>query len=386
MSYNRGEWSEAYLLLRLLGDGRIYAGDENSVRIPNRYMDIRSVLKRNLDSVLECVRADSVVECWLISDGDHAETEHVFMPLWRFVRMADLLFNYIRNSTGSFCAGEPYHFLRSIGVTSVKAGKWTEGSAYGDVFKGKTDIVLRILDCAETDMLGFSVKSYAGSPPTLFNASGASAFVYRINDCTEAEFNALEGIVSASGHPDVVGRVAMLRGRLSFVSTYNCRPNRNNFNGRSGPFFQWNLDLLDGRMADILSEAVLVRYGYYGAEHIQLTDIIDELARLNPLDHMNPAVFYRVKLSDFVYASFGQMTASREWDGTHVINGGYIEVKRDGECLYVRANSDDSFKSYLVANTHFDSPSTNPRKGLHHGRIVRDDTGTYLHLNFSVRF
>ena len=139
-------------------------------------------------------------------------------------------------------------------------------------------------------------------------------------------------------------------------------------------------------MPNIISEAVLVRYGYYGEEHIQLTDIINELINLNPLNHRNPAVFYRTKLSDFVYASFGQMTASREWNGTHVINGGYIEVKRDGECLYIRANSDDSFKSYLITNTHFDSPSTNPNKRLHHGQVTRDDTGTYLHLNFSVRF
>ena len=386
MSYNRGEWSEAYLLLRLVGDGRIYAGNEHSVRLPDRYMDITSVLKRNTNNVLECARGDRVVECWVIHDDNHMESAHLCVPLQQFGDMADLLFEEIRNHNGAFCAEVPYRFLQNIGDTSIKAGKWKAESVYEEAFRGKTDIVLRVIDRAETDMLGFSVKSYAGSPPTLFNASGASACIYRIADCTDEEFTALNNIVSASGHPDVIGRVAAVRDRLTFVSTYNCRRNRNQFNGEAGPFFQWNLDLLDARMPEIISEAILVRYGYYGTEHTELTDIIDELVRLNPLNHRNPSVFYRTKLSDFVYASFGQMTAANEWNGTHVINGGYIEVKRDGECLYIRANSDDSFKSYLIANTHFESPSTNPDRGLHHGQITRDDDGVYLHLNFSVRF
>ena len=388
MSYNRGEWSEAYVLLRLLGDGRIYAGNEHSVRIDSRYMDIKSVLKRNLDNVLECARADSVVECWLIFDDNHRESTHLFFPLQRFTVMADLLFNYIRNSSGSFCAGEPYHFLRSIGDTSIKAGKWKAESAYEEIFRGKTDIVLRVIDRAETDMLGFSIKSYAGSPPTLFNSAGASAFKFRIENCTDEEFDSLNNIVSASGHPDVMRRVAAVRERLTFVSTRHCNAKRNQFNGEAGPFFEWNLALLAEDMPKVIAQALLVRYGYYSDEldRTTCTDIIDSLERLNPLNKRNPAIYYRTKISDFVYASFGQMTASTEWNGTHIINGGYIEVKRDGECLYFRANSDDSFKSYLLGNTHFESPSTNPNKKLYHGQVVRDDTGTYLYLNFSVRF
>lgn len=236
MNYNRGEWSEAYVLLRLLGDGRIYAGNEHSVRIENRYMDIKSVLKRNLDNVLECARADSVVECWLIFDDNHRESTHLFFPLHQFVEMADLLFNYIRNNNGTFCAEEPYQFLQSIGDTSIKASNWKEESIYEEVFRGKTDIVLRVVDRAETDMLGFSIKSYAGSPPTLFNSAGASAFKFRIENCTDEEFIALNNIVSASGHPDVMRRVAAVRERLSFVSTRHCDAKRNQFNGEAGPF------------------------------------------------------------------------------------------------------------------------------------------------------
>lgn len=31
---NKGEWSEIYTLLKLLGEGKVYAGDQNLNRIP----------------------------------------------------------------------------------------------------------------------------------------------------------------------------------------------------------------------------------------------------------------------------------------------------------------------------------------------------------------
>ena len=37
---NKGEWSEAYALLRLLGLGRLYAADEKLNKIENMYFPI----------------------------------------------------------------------------------------------------------------------------------------------------------------------------------------------------------------------------------------------------------------------------------------------------------------------------------------------------------
>ena len=37
MAFNKGEWAEAYTFVRLLGEGQIYAADENLNKIDERF-------------------------------------------------------------------------------------------------------------------------------------------------------------------------------------------------------------------------------------------------------------------------------------------------------------------------------------------------------------
>ena len=52
---NKGEWSEIYVLLRLLADGRIYAADENLQRLENVYFPILKIIReeKNKETKLE---------------------------------------------------------------------------------------------------------------------------------------------------------------------------------------------------------------------------------------------------------------------------------------------------------------------------------------------
>ncbi len=45
---NKGEWSEMYVLLRLLGDGKIYAADENVHKIEDIYFPILKTTPSNV--------------------------------------------------------------------------------------------------------------------------------------------------------------------------------------------------------------------------------------------------------------------------------------------------------------------------------------------------
>ena len=47
---NKGEWSEAYVLLRLLAQGRIYAADENLEQIDEMYFPILKVLREEIQN------------------------------------------------------------------------------------------------------------------------------------------------------------------------------------------------------------------------------------------------------------------------------------------------------------------------------------------------
>lgn len=43
---NKGEWSETYTLLKLLGEGKVYAGDQNLNKIQNLFYPIIMILRQ----------------------------------------------------------------------------------------------------------------------------------------------------------------------------------------------------------------------------------------------------------------------------------------------------------------------------------------------------
>lgn len=47
---NKGEWSEIYTLLKLLGEGKVYAGDQHMNKIQTHEQNSRFVLSHNNDS------------------------------------------------------------------------------------------------------------------------------------------------------------------------------------------------------------------------------------------------------------------------------------------------------------------------------------------------
>ena len=47
---NKGEWSEAYVLLRLLAQGKMYAADENLEQIDDMYFPILKILREEIEN------------------------------------------------------------------------------------------------------------------------------------------------------------------------------------------------------------------------------------------------------------------------------------------------------------------------------------------------
>lgn len=120
--------------------------------------------------------------------------------------------------------------------------------------------------------------------------------------------------------------------------------------------FEQNIAIVDSRMEEVLSTAVLAQSSYYGACGSDVKDVCNKMIELNPINVKNPQMFYPAKFKDFLFDSFAGMTASSIWNGRKRLTGGYIDVSRNGEMLYYRAMSDDIFGNYLFENTYFDRP------------------------------
>ena len=54
--FNYGEWTEAYVFLRLLGNGRIYAADRNFEQDENVYIDILNITPIEAINILSKLR------------------------------------------------------------------------------------------------------------------------------------------------------------------------------------------------------------------------------------------------------------------------------------------------------------------------------------------
>lgn len=344
--FNYGEWTEAYVFLRLLGNGRIYAADKNFERDLNVYMDILNVIRYEKDHILEFQR-----EMENINAKDNGISFRM-LTCGELNEKADYLYDTIKNITSNdrkFSVPEIESYLSELKFSQPKVPKLPKEieNTYGK----KTDIIITIQDSSDhaTSTTGFSIKSHLGSASTLFNSSTASKFLYEIVGCTENEMHLINGkyINSELGMFDYIKNNPDLS--LSFCGT--------------SEEFNNNLDFIELKMPEILSCAILTQIGYYDRASTSKTrDITEKVAQINPVGVKRPEIWYEAKMKDFLYASFSGLTASEPWDGRKKLSGGYIDVATNGEMLYYRAVSDDIFNTFLYEHTFFDRPSRGVNK------------------------
>lgn len=346
--FNRGEWTEAYVFLRLLGDGRIFGASADLVKDEQTYIDIINIIRDEPDKCLIFERfvKDEVVYVQSYENGEKLKI--ITAP--ELTDKAALLYEKIKNVTAGnrkIKVPEIQEYLESIHINSPKANLSNEAK---EKYGAKTDIIVTTEDSFDhvRTIGGFSIKSHIGSNPTLFNSSQSSGFVYKILGC---DVEGMHRLNSKGGFLDIISAI-----KENYSLEYmGCR----------NELFAQNICIVDSRMDEILQNAMLIHTGYFeGLDSSDMPEMCIALSRLNPIGVSNPYVFYEAKLKTFLFASFAGMTASTEWNGRKKITGGYIDVDRDGDLLYYRAISDDIFENYLFRHTYFDRPDRGLNKEL----------------------
>lgn len=344
--FNRGEWAEAYVFLRLLGDGRIYGADASLRKNPDVFIDIESVLRFESSGLLKFVR-DMASASVTAYDGD---AQFIVITAPELSSKAASLYNSIKAVTaGKRTLSIPaiQQFLERLHFSRPKAPSIPDN--YKDRYGEKSDIILTSRDSSDRaqNTEGFSIKSYWGSSPTLFNASEGSRLFYRVRGCTNEKMHKINSNDKFLKIVKAIKEDADLC--LEFI------PERTNDN------FLQNLEKVDSRMIEIIDATLRIQCGLSdSASSSSISDLVDKLSELNPLNNRDPKNFYSAKFKTFLFDSFAGLTASRKWDARKKLTGGYIEVDGGGEMLYYRAISDDVFGSYLFNNTKIDRPDRGP--------------------------
>ena len=355
ISGNKGEWSEIYTLFKLLGDGKIYAGDANMNKM-DLYYPIIKILR---EESKRYVYAPNVEQNVIITDGDGNELARISMD--RFVAESKKLLSEIKNAdkrTWEIPATQK--FMNEVGCTKLKAPS-----------KDKTDIRIVIHDfrTGMEPLLGFSIKSQLGSAPTLLNASTPTNITYKIggHDFADDEITEINAIESHEG------RIFALLDKGCTLGYYDIEH----------LVFKNNLRFLDELMPEFIARCLLINTI---AGIASVKDCVERVAAENPFQFggSDKVSFYAHKMKALLLDTALGMTPAKEWTGRYDANGGILVVRRDGEIVCYHFYNRNDVEDYLYHNTRFECAS---RGRYCFGSLYRGHDGqTYLKLNLQIRF
>lgn len=348
---NKGEWSEIYVFLKLLGDKELYAADADLNKIEDIFYPILALFRTEHSKVTEYNINGNI----RVVDSDGNEITSV--PIADFKKNADALLEKIKTSKETtFSCPSIETFLKKINCTTIAQGSTR-----------KKDIVIKVHDMrtGKTPELGFSIKSFLGGKPTLLNASGATNFQYAI------EFK--EGVVPDLNHlnsiePSELFAYLKDNSTLSFSKVIN-------------PAFNANLMLIDTALPEIVAEMV---YNRFFNSLYTVKDLVESLKEKNPLGYPagdNP--FYAYKIKRFLTDVALGMTPAKPWKGEFDATGGIIVVKKDGDVLCYHIYNKNEFENYLLNNTILEQAG---RTKHGYGKIYQEDDNYFINLNLQIRF
>lgn len=353
---NRGEWSEIYAFLRLLGEGKLYAGDLNLAKIESIVYPIIEVLRLECGQTLHFSRKERNVHI-LSENGDTL----LRLPAELYLQKSEELLETIRTSRGSFSIPGIEAFMKSIFCTKLKASS-----------SDKTDIRLVLHDPRTriNSELGFSIKSQLGANPTLLNASKATNFIFKVEGNISTE-----EVSRINNHNPARGKVLE---RMELIRSLGARMR---YCGMESSVFEQNLILLDSDLPKILGCLLLLQSE---ARSSNLKDLLLVLVEHNPLNYplSSGLPFYEYKIKHFLTSvALGLMPAS-PWSGRVDANGGYLIVKEDGDLVCYHIYDRNRFEDYLLHNTFLERSSTERHD---YAYLYQQEETLCFKLNLQVR-
>ena len=356
LSGNKGEWSEIYTLFRLLGEGKVHAGDANMNKL-DLYYPILNIIREESRRYEYKPDVDQNV---VVVDEDGIEYARISMD--RFMQESVSLLEEIKSAKKSaFEIPSSEDFMNTIGCTKLKAPS-----------KDKSDIHIIIHDLRTnmTPQLGFSIKSQLGSASTLLNAGDPTNILYRLCG-TELTDTQIDEINAIDSHLK----------RMSAIHDAGCRLQYEDIEHET---FKNNLLFLDSNMPQFIADCLLVDSMPDSVSDIK--DAVERVANKNPLAFTgkNVTAFYEHKMKVLLLDAALGMTPAKEWNGRYDANGGYIVVRKDGEIVCYHFYNRNDVEDYLYSNTRFERASRGRYK---YGSLFRrEDGNVYIRLNLQIRF
>jgi len=365
---NKGEWSEMYAFLKLLGERRIYGADGDLNIRKDIYYDINKIIREEIKGKeIEYVVNENLKSIDVMVNGEVKAT----FKFERYAEEAEYLFEQMCSLEGTFTIDRTIDFMERICCKKLKASS-----------KEKTDIVVGIHDyrTGMEPVLGFSIKSNIGGDSTLLNPSRATNFIFELEGSTDADLDTMNSFKDVRNSKNGPKEHADLNSRAEHMHKNGLKPKYVN---TQSEVFKGNMTMIDSNFPVIIAE--MLKDFYINGESSLEKQVIN-VTRLNPLNYSAPIskMLYELKVKKFLFAIATGMVPNSYWSGKRDATGGYFIVKESGDVVCYHLYNSDDFEDYLLKNTYMDKPSTS-RYG--YGNVEKTSDGRYIiKLNLQIRF
>jgi len=354
---NKGEWSELYALFRLLGEGKVHAGDADLNKLDLYYPILNIIREESKKYEYKPNKEQNIV----VIDEDGNEYARISMD--KFMEESTKLLESIKGagSQRAFEVPNAECFMGQIGCTKIKAPSQDKADIH---------IVIHDLRTNMTPLLGFSIKSQLGSASTLLNPGMPTNITYKVvgGNITDQE---LEEINAVEDH---LPRMQAMLDKGYQLEYYEI----------AHKTFKNNLLFLDMCMPELVARCLIL--GSMPNLGTSTKEIVEAVAKENPFGYTGSNVvgFYEHKIKVLLLDTALGMTSAKEWNGHYDANGGYLVVKSDGDIVCYHFYNKNDVEDYLYNNTRFDRAS---RTRYDFGKLYRGDDGAvYMKLNLQIRF
>lgn len=360
LSGNKGEWSEVYVLLKLLSDLKLFSADEDLNKTES-YLDVLSIQRLDIREFKYLAEESN------INVIDAASNECIFsISRTGLTQLSRKVFAEIKAGQGSsFTLSEGINNkLNELSINRLKEKSNSKG-----------DINIYLHDPANgiNTNQKFSIKSFIGSDPTLFNANRTTNIIYEI-----------KGERNQPMSNNLVSNINSIQTRHKYIDRVSAIESNNfqlHYYGYEDQTFKLNLELIDSKLPEIIAFAVLEKYR---RRITRITDVINNLTLHNPLkyDLTQGHNFYEYRIINFLVEVSLGMTSAFVWNGIHDATGGIIIVKDDSEVLCYHLIEFNKFKAYLKKSARLDNPSGGK---MGYGKIENKEGKSFIKLNFQVK-
>lgn len=359
--WNKGSWSELYVVGSLLAAGGAFAGDGMQRALRNRFLHVLRV-------VLEGPNPDESDEYLyqgeLITHTRPFRARRDIRAEELRVALSGLLQDLRARQHGDFPSESGEKLLELLGRTSPAASS----------SKRIYDLLLELYypDQGEYGSLtGFSIKSQVGQPSTLLNASGSTNIVYRLSPQPSDGESIMESFNSARSFREAF-LVLRTQGIDAVYAGYQPSPRRLDSQ------FEQNLTLIDSQMPSIVAR---ITKAYYQNSESSLAQLLD----LSFPKGSVGAEAVRFKVGEFAGAVAMGLRPNDVWRGDTNRFKGFAVLQESGEVLLYDISNIIELREYLLHNLKLETPSPTRHK---FGKIYYDNADGYykLKLNLQLRF